>query len=68
MSWSGVLTAGNVLTVSWTALHIGDYGDIITNTAVISGTTRKDTDSATFSVIVLESGLTERAYLPMALR
>ena len=68
VSWSGVLTAGNVLTVSWTALHIGDYGDIITNTAVISGTTRKDTDSATFSVIVLESGLTERAYLPMALR
>ena len=68
VSWSGVLTAGNVLTVSWTALHIGDYGDIITNTAVISGTTRKDTDSATFSVIVSESGLTERAYLPMALR
>ena len=68
VSWSGVLTAGNVLTISWTALHIGDYGDIITNTAVISGTTRTDTEAATFAVIVPEGGLTDRAYLPMALR
>ena len=51
LTWSGIITPGNVITVSWTALHIGNYGDTVVNTAAISGTTRMDIDTATFTVI-----------------
>ena len=63
LTWSGILTPGNVITVSWTALHIGDYGDTVVNTAAISGTTRMDMDTATFTV----EGK-KKVYLPLVLR
>ena len=63
LTWNGILTPGNVITVSWTALHIGDYGDIVVNTAAISGTTRTDMATATFMVEDKK-----KVYLPLVLR
>ncbi|MGQ9718069.1 MAG: hypothetical protein ACUVR6_10355, partial [Anaerolineae bacterium] len=38
ITWSGTLTAGTAITFAFTAQHVGNYGDVVTNTAEFSGT------------------------------
>jgi len=51
ITWTGALTAETALTFTFTALHTGDYEDVITNTASFSGTLQTGYATATFSVV-----------------
>ncbi len=48
--WTGALAPGEVLTWTWRAMHTGDYGDAITNTAHVSGTWHRLDAEAAFQV------------------
>ncbi len=50
ITWSGTVTAGHVITFSFVVNHVGDYGDLVTNTAIFSGTTSAGTAEAAFAV------------------
>ena len=58
ITWSGTLTASTVLTFSFTAVHVGDYGDVVTNTAIFSGTAQTGSASAVFTVEELTADVT----------
>ncbi len=58
ITWSGTLTASTTLTFTFTAIHTGDYGDIITNTAEFSATAQTGTAEATFTVANLLTDVT----------
>ncbi len=49
--WQGALDAGQVLTWSFQARHVGDYKDHVTNEAIISGDTSWDSGGVAFDVI-----------------
>ncbi len=51
LTWNGTLAAGTVLTWTFRAAHIGNYGDTITNTAVFSGAMQAGHATAMFNVI-----------------
>ena len=51
ITWSGELTASTMLTFTFTALHTGDYGEVLTNTAVFSAATQTGAASAAFTVV-----------------
>ena len=58
ITWSGTLTASTALTFSFTAVHVGDYGDVVTNTATFSGTAQSGSASAVFTVEELTADVT----------
>jgi len=60
ITWSGEVAAGAAITLSFTADHIGSFGDVVVNTARFSGTGRTGIDNAIFSV---EGGYS--LYLPL---
>jgi uncharacterized repeat protein (TIGR01451 family) len=51
ITWDGELAAGATRTWRFTALHIGDYDEVITNTATFSGA-QAGSAAATFSVML----------------
>ena len=57
------VTAGETLTWTFTALHTGSYGDVVTNTAEFSGTLQAGEDDAVFSVVEPHT-----IFLPLVLR
>jgi len=50
ITWNGTLTAGHALTWTWAVTHTGSYSDIVTNTAVFSGTLQAGEAEAIFTV------------------
>lgn len=64
ITWSGTVTAGTAITLTFVVTHTGDYGDVVTNTAEYSHTTSIGSDDATFTV---ESG-SHSIYLPILLK
>ncbi len=50
ITWNGSIQAGEILTWTWVVTHTGDYGDVVANTAVFSGTRYTGQYTATFSV------------------
>jgi hypothetical protein len=50
ITWSGTVTAGQAITFTFTAHHVGQYGDVVTNTARYSHASGSGSDEATFSV------------------
>lgn len=58
ITWSGTVTASEAITFTFTANHVGNYGDVITNTAEFSGTTQTGTADAAFTVANLSSDIT----------
>jgi uncharacterized repeat protein (TIGR01451 family) len=51
ITWAGTITAGTAITFSFTAQHVGNYGDVVTNTAEFSGTYDAGTAQAVFTVV-----------------
>ncbi len=49
LTWSGTLTNNTAITLSFTAVHTGDYKDVVANTAEYSGSV-VISDTATFTV------------------
>jgi hypothetical protein len=54
ITWTGTLTNQTTLTFTFTAMHTGKHGDVITNTAYFSGTAQIDSKAAVFSVVAPE--------------
>jgi uncharacterized repeat protein (TIGR01451 family) len=50
IQWTGSMASNDHLSAIFTATHTGDYGDVITNTAEISGTVEKYSAQAAFTV------------------
>lgn len=50
ITWSGPVAGGQAVTFSFTASHVGDYADIVTNAAEFKGTLQSGSDRATFKV------------------
>ncbi|MCS7283014.1 MAG: hypothetical protein NZ769_06680, partial [Anaerolineae bacterium] len=50
ITWSGTITAGTAVTFSFTAQHVGNYGDVVTNTAEFRGTSESGSAQAVFRV------------------
>jgi uncharacterized repeat protein (TIGR01451 family) len=48
---TGTLTASEALTWTFTAIHTGNCGDVVTNTAEFSGTVQAGEDDAVFAVV-----------------
>ena len=51
ITWTGAISAGESVTATFTAIHSGDYGDVITNTARFSGTQQTGSAAVKFQVI-----------------
>ncbi|RME32265.1 MAG: DUF11 domain-containing protein, partial [Thermoflexia bacterium] len=58
ITWTGTVTAGTAITFSFTAQHVGGYGDVVTNTAEFSGTYDAGTAQAVFTVEKLTTDVT----------
>jgi len=58
ITWSGTVTAGEAITFTFTAQHVGNYGDVVTNTAEFSGTYDAGTAQAVFTVEKLTADVT----------
>jgi len=58
ITWSGTVTAGTAITFAFTAQHVGNYGDVVTNTAEFSGTYDAGTAQAVFTVEKLTTNVT----------
>ncbi len=58
ITWAGTITAGTAITFSFTAQHVGGYGDVVTNTAEFSGTYDAGTAQAVFTVEKLTTDVT----------
>ena len=58
ITWSGTLTAGTAITFAFTAQHVGNYGDVVTNTADFSGTEETGSAQAVFTVETLTKDVT----------
>lgn len=54
LTWTGDILAGESITFSFVISHTGDYGDLITNTAVFSGSAVTGDADAAFAVQVFE--------------
>ena len=63
ISWSGVVAAGSAITFTFTVTHVGNYGEVVINTAEFSGTLQTGSDNVVFSV-----GLDFKIHLPLLLR
>jgi len=50
ITWMGALTNSAAITFTFTATHTGGYGDMVTNTAYLSGATQTGSASAVFTV------------------
>ena len=50
ITWSGTVTASEAITFTFVVTHVGDPGDVVTNTAVFSGASGIREAEATFSV------------------
>jgi hypothetical protein len=53
ITWTGTLTHSTAITLTFMALHTGNYGDVITNIAHFSGTSQTGSAAAEFSVVPL---------------
>ncbi len=51
ITWNGTVSASTALTFAFVVNHVGDYGDVVVNTAEYSHTICGGSDSATFTVI-----------------
>jgi uncharacterized repeat protein (TIGR01451 family) len=49
ITWTGAIAAGQAITLSFTAVHVGERGDVVTNVAVATGVSTVS-DTATFTV------------------
>lgn len=49
--WNGTVSAGATITLTFTALHTGSYGDLVTNTAHFTGSAQAGSAGATFTVV-----------------
>ena len=52
ITWTGTLTNNAGITFTFTATHTGDYEDIVTNTAHVTGTVQRRSAETTFTVEV----------------
>ena len=50
ITWSGTVTAGTAIPFTFVVTHVGDYGDVVTNTAEFSGTNDAGTAEVVFTV------------------
>jgi hypothetical protein len=50
ITWTGTVTAGERVTLVFTATHTGEYGDVIANTAAVSGTIQRTSDDGIFTI------------------
>jgi hypothetical protein len=50
ITWTGTVTAGASVAMVFTATQSGECGDVITNTATVSGTFQRTHDDGTFTV------------------
>jgi uncharacterized repeat protein (TIGR01451 family) len=67
ITWTGVLTPHLPITLTFTAIHTGAYADVITNTALLSGTWQ--TRSAAATLTVIQAPQTDyMVYLPLVIR
>ncbi len=51
ITWNGAVAAGETLTWTWVARHVGGYGDVVTNTAEFIGATQMGKADAVFDVV-----------------
>ena len=51
ITWSGTITNAEAVTWTFTAVHVGDHADVVTNTGEFSGTVRAGEVDAVFSVV-----------------
>jgi uncharacterized repeat protein (TIGR01451 family) len=58
ITWSGTVTASEAITFTFIVTHVGDYGDVVINTAEFSGTTITGTAQAGFTVEQLAASVT----------
>ena len=63
ITWSGTLAAGEVISVSFTAIHVGDYGDAVSNTAEYQGSSRLE-ESVSFNVATLSDVVIHKTVMP----
>jgi uncharacterized repeat protein (TIGR01451 family) len=64
LTWSGAVTAGQAITFTFVVSHVGDYGNVVTNTAVFSGTQQTGSGDAVFRVIERM----RRQFLPLTIK
>ena len=50
ITWTGLVRAGGAVTLTFVVSHVGDYRDVVTNTAVYSHFTSQGRDDAVFAV------------------
>ena len=55
ITWGGKVEAGEAITLSFVVDHVGNYGDVVTNTAVYSHASGGGSDDATFKYACLLS-------------
>ena len=58
ITWSGAVTTGEVISFTFAVTHVGNYGDVVTNTAEFSGTNNAGSAQATFTVESLIADVT----------
>ncbi len=58
ITWSGAVTTGEVISFTFAVTHVGNYGDVVTNTAEFSGTNNSGTAEAVFTVQDLTGDIT----------
>jgi uncharacterized repeat protein (TIGR01451 family) len=63
LTWAGTVTTGEALTWTFTALHTGSYGDVVTNAAEFSGALQAGDDDVVFTVVEPHT-----IFLPLVLR
>jgi uncharacterized repeat protein (TIGR01451 family) len=51
ITWSGTIANAEAVTWTFTAVHVGDYADVVTNTGEFSGTVRAGEVDAVFNVV-----------------
>ncbi|MCA9977957.1 MAG: hypothetical protein KC413_19485, partial [Anaerolineales bacterium] len=58
LTWNGEMAPSTAVTFTFLVSHTGDYGDVVENTAVYSGTSGSGSDTATFTVESLAGDIT----------
>ncbi len=58
ITWTGTVSNNSAITFTYVAVHNGDYGDVVVNTAEYSGTDSAATATATFTVESLTGNIT----------
>jgi uncharacterized repeat protein (TIGR01451 family) len=59
ITWSGTASASTAITFTFVVTHVGDFGDVVTNTAEYSHTTGSGDDHAIFTVESPSLGITK---------